>query len=507
MAEGTQELLIRVRAETREAHTAFIGLTKAGDELRESVTQQARAFGGANSAVQGFARLTNDAISFQYGFTQGLIATANQADQLVYAFGQMKAAAAASGATIRSQFLAALTGPNGVLLAINLITTAVAILGPRIAAAFDQGTDAADRARGAFSDALDELIKFQSASRTFTFQNQQQAEAGAAAARGEANAINERYQALQREQELLSARLRPGGPGGGVVGVTPEQARRLAELPGLISQVRDEWNDVYRVAQHAQAMVARYNAEARVAARAGGLGFPETPERPRAGGRGATGGRGAGAGAGGEDPLAPDVAGQRLEMAQRLIRRYAEMREEWQKQAKAAVGASIATNEYAAAVRSVDVAFVTASHNVTAWSVAMAEGIRNAQIDGVLTLVNGLSRAFGDLAALDLSGFADGIKQTMQDVVRSVAAAIAQALLLRAVLAGLNLIAPGLGSGLGTLLGVPGIGGNAVAAGAALSVTFGGASYRDGGIYIPAAVTAASVRDYDNRQAGRGRTR
>ena len=125
--------------------------------------------GGASRTLIDLGRAANDSQQFQYGLTQGLIATSNQLDGLVFGFQAMRKEAAAAGTTVTRQLLGALTGAGGLILALNVAATVAVVFGDKIVAAFNDGGKAAEEAKTQINEALEGLIKFRAAERGVEF--------------------------------------------------------------------------------------------------------------------------------------------------------------------------------------------------------------------------------------------------------------------------------------------------------------------------------------------------
>jgi len=229
----------------------------------------------ANQTLVDLGRFTNDATQFQYGFRQGLVAVANQIDGLVLGFKRMGQQAAASGTSIRGQLLSSLKGSGGLLIVLNLAATAAVVFGDKIVEAFNDGAKAAEEAKGAFTDAIKEIIKFDGAGEQVALSSAQQSFRLATGAAETIRALREQATAMEAIRDRSSGASQGTLAGGGVTRLFTEEDR--AQLANLNRQIGD-YTDILNEANTA---TRRFNALARGSRLLGDLGAEVTTEDSR----------------------------------------------------------------------------------------------------------------------------------------------------------------------------------------------------------------------------------
>lgn len=269
--------------ELKAHRDAVLAQIDALGQQGDAVTRTAIANRGAGGAVLELARFTEDFSQLQYGVGAAIRATANQAEGLVRTFGEMRATSAATGATITSQFVGALKGRGGVLLAFAAVSTAAQLLGPVLADAFGEGTEAAREFKEAVDEARDAALQFDLGGPVSTVTDPQEA------ARVLQDMTTERMR-LQGEQSRLNAEVgralaeaARGMREGDVTIEIPESAkeaqRQVQALTGEIEYLTGEIGEAQR------SLEAFYEQAGRSGRNEGLLGIaPDRPaERPQRG--------------------------------------------------------------------------------------------------------------------------------------------------------------------------------------------------------------------------------
>lgn len=478
------------QARTDEQRAVLAALSKEVEGAQQAMRQAAGAtgqlgsgMGGANRVMIDASRIVNDLqVAGFGGLRMAVIATANNIDPFVQSLRAAKAEAAATNTTLTKSLIPALVGGGGLVLGIQAVIAAGVLLGPKLAEAFGVGEDAALDFSKSMEKAADSFFQFEAASQGVTVRS--------------------------AEQTVEMLRLAQAGL------KQAEFMEWAAKTQGVLSGAHIEARaraDGYRNAvENLTAALGNYVAEAELASQFAldtitgkrspfGDGQKQGPRsKPRTGG-------------GGSGSRAREISDEEAKL-RKFFATVADGNKHLDgfKQTIEAGALNPASNLFDWGGLADDLVSVSVSAAAAEASLMRMTELNldsQAYLAGTQALAYGLADAMGNLAALRFDAFADSLVGALRDTADAIARTIAHALALRGILALIGLI-PGVGAGwsafLGGALGVPGFGGgNATAGGpAALSVTFGGASYRNGGIYIPASVVHAANRD---AEATRGR--
>ncbi len=130
------EIVIIIRADGTNANSELQkvqnNVQKTNKEIQNvNTTSNKAAVGGVsqmNTAIGALGWTLGDANMFMVNFRMGMMSVANNIPMIVQGFLQAKSAAEATGTSLKTALIASLTGPGGVMLAINALMFALQVL-------------------------------------------------------------------------------------------------------------------------------------------------------------------------------------------------------------------------------------------------------------------------------------------------------------------------------------------------------------------------------------------
>lgn len=153
-AKGAAAVFGRAMEEavTDEERQKFARLRHETDLLGNSMMRSTGTNRSAEQSLLSLGFALNDAQQFSYGFAQGVRGISNNLPGLITGLAGVEGGVKGLWTAIK--------GPSGVLLALNAVLTAAAILGPKLEEAFGSGSEAAKRLKEAAQDAFDAITTF-----------------------------------------------------------------------------------------------------------------------------------------------------------------------------------------------------------------------------------------------------------------------------------------------------------------------------------------------------------
>ena len=161
----TAKSIERQVAQLERLKKAFRDDAVVVDQLNKRIAALNSSFGrGSSSGLAGGAsRATNTLINFNRVVQDapfGILGIANNIDPLLESFGRLRRETGGTGSALKA-LVAAISGPAGIISAVSLGTSLFIAFGDKIAEAFGQGKQAAEEAKKAFQDAINEVVKFE----------------------------------------------------------------------------------------------------------------------------------------------------------------------------------------------------------------------------------------------------------------------------------------------------------------------------------------------------------
>lgn len=164
------EIVIIIRADGTNANSELQkvqnNVQKTNKEIQNvNTTSNKAAVGGVsqmNTAIGALGWTLGDANMFMVNFRMGMMSVANNIPMIVQGFLQAKSAAEATGTSLKTALIASLTGPGGVMLAINALMFALQVL-PQ---AFGGVTESAEEQKEKIKELTDEYNKLTKAQLT-----------------------------------------------------------------------------------------------------------------------------------------------------------------------------------------------------------------------------------------------------------------------------------------------------------------------------------------------------
>jgi len=268
--------LERLKITFKDDATVVAQLNARIDRLNQSLQGGRGLTGSSGQATNALTNLNRVVQDAPFGF----LAISNNIDPLIFSFQQLQKSTGGGKAALQA-LLTALSGPAGLLFAVSTATSLFIAFGDNIKAAFAKGKKAAEDAKKAFKDVLDDVISIQTGSGRVEFKTLAQVEEGVDRIETEIKQAQSLLAGF--EKELSQGRFgagRPGLVGPGAAPAFDSSADSLGELNENIENTKTRIEKLEEVLAVLRAGAEKFKVSDDLSSILGGLGTPEFSKFP-----------------------------------------------------------------------------------------------------------------------------------------------------------------------------------------------------------------------------------